>query len=241
MRLWCIDLIILAISDIHERLGRVREVKIELDREKLRPDIVVIAGDITYFKDEKTASEILLKIRGLFDTRILFIPGNCDSPGLLGVENIDRDILNIHLRLHEVNGLGFYGIGGGGVSPFNTLIEYSEDEFREYISRLNNMFFKGRLILVTHQPVYGYFDDVDGENIGSRVFLEYLHLLKPLLWVTGHVHENSGWIRVNDTTIVHPGPLMKGYYAIVEIDDKNLTRVEVRNTRGFSQSLINYR
>lgn len=222
---------IVAISDIHERTGKIDKLRLELRDEMFNPDIVIIAGDMTYFKNVKTALNILAKIKDILNAKVLFVPGNCDHPDLLGVTGLGEEILNIHLRPVRISDFVFYGIGGGGISPFNTLIEYSEEEFRNFMSKLENFIFNEILILVTHQPIYGYFDDVNGEKIGSKAFAEYLAKIEPFLWITGHVHENSGWIRVNKTTIVHPGPFMRGYYALIEVADINLSRVEVRRIR----------
>ena len=220
---------ILALSDIHERVRRIDSLREKLSELEFKPDLILVAGDITYFKGIDIATKILKKLRNDIEAPVFFVPGNCDTRQLLEVDEIADDIDNIHLRVIELHGYLFYGIGGGGISPFHTLIEFSEDEFREFIAKVENTVDTRKLILVTHQPVKGFFDEVDGLNIGSEVFAEYLLKLKPLLWITGHVHENSGWTRIERTVIMHPGPLMYGYYGLIELEDETIKFTRVMN------------
>lgn len=220
---------LLVISDIHERVEKVKRLRTMLQERSFNPDLVIVAGDITYFKGVEMARSILNRIRELFGVKVFFVPGNCDSPELLRVEQFNANMVNLHTRLVEVSGYVFYGIGGGGVSPYNTLIEFTEEEFREFMHVLESMELPG-LILVTHQPIHGFFDEVSGgDKIGSKVFAGLLHKVKPLLWITGHVHENSGWVVVGKTTVLHPGPLLRGYYGVVELEEGRVKSVNVAN------------
>lgn len=217
------------ISDVHERVEKVKRLRTRLQEKSLNPDLVIIAGDITYFKGIEVARDILDKIRELFGVKVFFVPGNCDPPELLRIEQFNVDVVNLHARLVGVSGYVFYGIGGGGVSPYNTLIEFTEEEFREFVYALEGKELPG-LVLVTHQPIYGFFDEVGrGEKIGSKVFAESLYKIQPLLWITGHVHENSGWVTVGKTTVLHPGPLLRGYYGLVELEGGYVKSINVTN------------
>ncbi|MEM1612248.1 MAG: metallophosphoesterase [Desulfurococcaceae archaeon] len=217
---------LLVVSDVHERTGNINRLHAKLQRESFKPDFVVVAGDITYFKDMGTAYSILSGIRRLFGVKVLFVPGNCDPPELLEARELGEDLVNLHSRFVNIGEYTFYGVGGGGISPFNTLIEFTEEQFDEFISMLGSGS-AGSLILVTHQPIYGFFDNVNGERIGSKTFATYLRKIEPILWITGHVHENSGWTLSGKTVIVHPGPLMRGYYAVVGVEDGVVKHIKV--------------
>lgn len=217
---------ILALSDIHERTQRFKALA-KLVKEAGGVGLTIVAGDITYFKPANIAIKILEKLHEAVGSPILFIPGNCDDPRLTGSLDTSNNILNIHGKPVEAEGYIFYGIGGGGVSPFNTLIEYSEDDFNDLIRRASGID-PGRLIMVTHQPVNGFFDEVDDMHIGSKVFREFMRARQPLLWITGHIHEHSGWIRSDGTVIVHPGPFMHGYYALITISGSSVTDVSIK-------------
>lgn len=218
---------VLAVSDIHGRVLNVERLGRHLEREGFRPDVVLVAGDITHFQGAREAIRVLSKVRDVAGCSVLFVPGNCDSPELLELGGIGEGIVNIHSRGVTIGNYTFYGIGGGSISPFHTLIEFSDDAFRDFLLRAEMYSGSGELVIVTHQPIYGFFDDVNG-RIGSRAFAEYLERRRPLLWVTGHVHENSGWLRFGRTTIVHPGPLVRGHYAILEISSNAVTHVSTR-------------
>jgi Predicted phosphoesterases, related to the Icc protein len=218
---------ILAISDIHERIVKINKLKSVLKEAGFTPELVVVAGDLTYFKSIDFALKILRKIREVINSKVIFIPGNCDPLELAGIRGVSNDIVNIHARTMAIGSYVFYGVGGSGITPFNTLIEYSEEEFREILSNIKNINMSEKLIIVTHQPIRGYFDEVNGIHVGSLVFAEYLNVFKPILWITGHVHEQSGFTRSNGTTIVHPGPLMKGYYALIELENSTVKNVKV--------------
>jgi len=222
-------LILLAISDIHDRVKQISRVASEIDSLGIRVDAVIVAGDLTYFKGVETAKRILVELKeALRPKYVFFVPGNCDDPATLNISKIDHGIVNIHRNTAQIEIYVLYGVGGGGISPFNTLIEFSEEELRESINRIIEVHGDtANTIIVTHQPIYGFFDDVDGLNIGSKAFREFLDKHQPLLWITGHVHENSGYTVSGKTTIIHPGPLMRGHYALVKLDDKTPRVLEV--------------
>lgn len=216
---------VLVLSDIHERTRSLPRLA-RMVRELGGVDLVLLAGDITYFKPVEAAVKILREIRESIGTPVFYVPGNCDDPRLTTDAESAGDIVNIHGR-HVVHGdYVFYGVGGGGISPFNTWIEYGENDFKRLLENAK-AHDPGRLVMVTHQPIKGFFDEVNGVNIGSEAFREFLYSVQPLLWVTGHVHEHSGWVRAGKTTVIHPGPFMRGYYALVSLSNSVVdTRVE---------------
>jgi len=223
-------MIVLAISDIHERAKNISKLVSEIASLDLKVDFVIVAGDLTYFKSINTARKILLEIKNTLNTgHVFFVPGNCDDPALLSMKEVNSGVINLHRNPIEFGIYTLYGVGGGGISPFNTLIEFSEEEFREHIN-----YFKytrsdmTNTIIVTHQPIYGFFDEVNGLNAGSITFREFLEIYQPLLWITGHIHENSGYSVHGRTTIVHPGPFMRGYYALIRLDDMRPRVLEVK-------------
>lgn len=216
---------IIVITDIH---GRWSYIKYFLKNIKeLNFELLIVAGDLTYFSKYTEALNILKTLYKEIGKKILFVPGNCDDARLLDLDNIDNNIFNIHTRLHIHNNIYFYGIGGSNKTPFNTWIEWSEDDFNRFLRNIENIDWN-KLVLVTHTPIYGIMDYVNGENIGSRVLYDFLITHGSLLWITGHLHEYSGWVKVDKTIVLNPGPFIKGYYAIVVIDNENVN-IDIRN------------
>ncbi|MEM4717423.1 MAG: metallophosphoesterase [Desulfurococcaceae archaeon] len=222
---------ILALSDIHERTGKLRSLNTRLKELEFKPDLVVVAGDLTYFKDIKIAINILREIKEILDSVVVFIPGNCDPPSLIDVKGIYDNIVNIHGETFIFQHYTLFGIGGSGLTPFNTFIEYSEEEFKEFFKKIISIDHGDGLIVITHQPIRNFFDKVGDVHVGSVVFLEALNKLKPMLWITGHIHEHSGWIKHGNTVIVHPGPFMRGYYGIIEITGRDINLVNTERVK----------
>ncbi|MCY0867710.1 MAG: metallophosphoesterase [Desulfurococcus sp.] len=216
---------ILVLSDIHERTQKLKLLSKRVEVEG-GVDAVIVAGDLTYYKTMEVAVEVLRKLREAIGRPVFFIPGNCDDPRLLNAGEIYEGIIGVHGRAVVLDNYVLYGIGGGGISPFHTMIEFSEEEFSRFLNEAEELD-PSRLIMATHQPVHGFFDKVGGVNVGSRAFRRFLEERKPLLWVTGHIHEHSGWTRAGSTIIVHPGPFMRGYHALIELSGTTVNRVVV--------------
>lgn len=59
-------------------------------------------------------------------------------------------------------------------------------------------------IVLSHGPVAGIFDDVQGESTGSSALASQLQRVSPALFVSGHIHECGGMVRqIGDTTFVN--------------------------------------
>ncbi|MDD2678442.1 MAG: YfcE family phosphodiesterase, partial [Candidatus Nanoarchaeia archaeon] len=83
----------------------------------------------------------------------------------------------------------FLGIGGGTISPFKTLYELSEDEFKKKLEK-----FKGIDCLISHTPPKNTSLDAvkKGIHIGSGEIYKWIMDNSPRICCCGHVHENEG-------------------------------------------------
>jgi Icc-related predicted phosphoesterase len=211
---------LLVVSDVHDKVSNFQKIASFLKNEI---DATIVAGDLTYFKPFEHGVKVLRTMRDFTGRPVYFVAGNCDSPRLLTWDG-EKDIINLHRRFIRLGSNYVYGIGGGNISPFNTLIEWSEDELKSMLPTGNSQVCE-KLVMVTHTPIYQFFDEAHGSNIGSISFYNFLRECAPLAWITGHVHEHSGVLKYGGTTIIHPGPLMKGYYAIVDLGDNEVVAV----------------
>lgn len=204
---------IVILSDVHSNFRAAYRLSREIL--ELKPDLVVICGDITHFGSLNEAAEILNLFKSF---KTFFVPGNCDPPDLLTVENLSK-ALNVHGKLHVVDSTGFLGIGGAPKTPFSTYIEFEEDEIQRTIRQALNGF-RGRLIVVSHSPPVNTSTDLTslGIHAGSRALRNFIEDYKPLAVLHGHIHEARGLDRLGETLIVNPGPARHSFYAILELN-----------------------
>jgi len=209
---------ILALTDVHGRAGKVRElVGTGLAEDA---DLVLIAGDITNFGGGEEALKVL---KPLLDTgrKVYAVFGNCDGRDVPKV--LDGLGVLVHNRRVQVGGLGMVGLGGSNPTPFRTIWEFSEDEIRRVLVRNHR---PGDLIL-SHTPPYGTKVDLTrgGLHVGSRALREFIEEHRVPVIITGHIHEARSVDTLGDALVVNPGPLFRGYYAWVSI--KNEIEVEL--------------
>ncbi len=208
---------ILAASDIH---GAVAMLKYVLRRE--HADILVLAGDLS--NNSLHEARNVLRVAKNYDLNVVFVPGNMDPPALLDMESFEGAI-NLHGKVKNILGLSFGGLGGGGISPFNTPIEFDENTFWQKLSSLNDID-----VLVSHAPPYKTRLDIvrPGMHVGSKSLLKFLEERQPILCICGHIHEAYGTDFIRRTALVNPGPLMWGRYAVIEIHDRSV-RLTLKN------------
>ncbi|MEM4417241.1 MAG: metallophosphoesterase family protein [Nitrososphaerota archaeon] len=207
---------LLHVSDIHgsvEMANRVAEMASK------GFDAVLAAGDITHFGNTAQAEDILGRIGGA-GVPVYFVAGNCDPEILLSWRPRLENVFNIHLGREKLGGLELLGLGGGNTSPFNTIIEFTEDQFREMLASLNP---SGRAILVSHTPPYGTAADfARGRHLGSKAIREYVERAKPLAVCCGHIHEGRAVDSIGSTKVVNAGPAKDGYCASLSISHDSL-------------------
>ncbi len=186
---------ILAFTDIHGSLEAMRRIR-QLSK---KADLLLCAGDLTLF-------EINLKemINDLAKTKkpVLVVHGNHESgTSLRKASAHHRNIVYIHKRCCQINGIRFIGFGGGGFAQRDKELEAFTKAFTKSAA-------KQKTVLVVHAPPYGTrLDRVAGYHLGSKSVTQFIKKASPALAVCGHLHENSGKTgRIGKTLIVNPGP-----------------------------------
>jgi len=190
-------MMILAIADIH---GSQYRLNILLDNiEKFSPDLVVVCGDITQFGPGEVATNFLEQIT--VDT--FAIPGNIDTPDV--AEAIEKSkATNIVSKKVEKNNISFVGVSESDIS----LIENRLDE---------------KSVLVAHTPPYGLQDKVFiGMHAGNKNLRKLVDRYKPRLILCGHIHEDPGYTKTNNTVVVNCSMGKRGEGALIEIN-KNIS------------------
>lgn len=202
-----------AVTDIHGRTGPVHTLVEKLGEESF--DVLLIAGDITNFSGAETARKVLEPLLSI-GKPVLAVHGNCDGRDVPAF--LERLGIGIHGKRVEVSGVGFVGVGGSNVTPFNTIWELSEEEIEDI---LENNYREGDVILSHVPPRDTKADRVHaGLHVGSSALRRFIEREELPLVVTGHIHEARSVDRLGPTVIVNPGPLFRNYYAIVDFDEK---------------------
>lgn len=211
---------ILIISDAH---GNVENIE-KLSEQAKNADLVFFGGDFAKFncpETGKTALEALLKNSG----SIFAVLGNCDEPDFIS-EIEDADIC-VQKSMVFKDGLVIAGSGGGSKFSGDTPFERTEDELVQDFDVIKNSLSQiadddgkcSSLVLIMHNPPKDTKTDViPGDiHVGSQKLREFIESVQPVLVVTGHIHESAGIDKIGESTVINPGALMEGKYALAEL------------------------
>ena len=207
---------IVALTDIHGEPAFVRGIREELSA----ADLVIICGDITHFGGRPEAESVLSEVEA-YTVKIAGVAGNCDHPGVN--EYLLERGYDIETAPRRIGGYGLIGVGRSLPTPGPTPSIRSEEELRRVAERgfaLLGTDPPVPAILVSHQPPYGTaLDKVAlGIHVGSRAIKAVIERHRPVLCLTGHLHESRGEETFAGCRMVNPGPFAKGWYASIDLD-----------------------
>jgi Icc-related predicted phosphoesterase len=196
----------LCISDLHgdfETLKKVSEAAKDFET-------IVVAGDFTHFSSANVAEHMLKSLIGNVKNLVI-VPGNCD---LEKTSELYNDLgINLHGAGVFIEDIGFFGLGGSNITPFNTAFEIMDDEITSILERgyqkVKDSKFK---VLVSHAPPFGTVDKTSsGTRAGSKAIKEFLESNEVDLVICGHVHEGRGSAKLGKTLVINTGPARGGY------------------------------
>lgn len=201
---------IYAVADIHGRQDRLDLIKNHVTL--LKPDVLVIAGDITGHH------EILSLIGQLNDLPIpvLAVRGNMDSQEVEKLLEQYPNISSLHKKKVTINGVSFVGLGGTIPVPFCSRICLREKRLIEETDYLI-----GRdSVLVSHPPPYGTLDKGFGNlHAGSRGLRRLILEKQPRMLICGHIHERPGVALLAKTIVVNCSMGRSGAGAMIGMND----------------------
>jgi uncharacterized protein len=190
---------LLLFSDVHisrtscENLVRLSE----------EADLVIGAGDFSTFS--RDCDETIGWLSGIEKPAVL-VPGNSESDQELSKSCQQwPSAVVLHGKGIELNGISFFGIGGGiPVTPFGPRsYDFTEAEALKLLED-----YTGGGILISHSPPEGVLDMSSARrHLGSRTIREVILERSPRLVVCGHIHESAGRSkRLGKTVVVNAGP-----------------------------------
>jgi len=196
----------LLITDLHQKDSAIDWINKEIADYKV--DFVIHLGDVTDLGTADKAKELLSRIKA----KTYVLPGNCDPRDM--PEKIKDVAVDMHKKKVVIDGHDIVGIGGGNISPFDSPFELQEDEIYDGL-KCNAS--KG-MILMTHAPSYGILDEIpSGAHVGCPAIKKIVDEYRPILAMSGHIHEAVGCKVIDGTTFVNPGPAMEGYSAVIDV------------------------
>jgi len=187
--------------------------------EEEKVDVIVVCGDVTHFGTLEEARRLLSLLMGL-RLPILFVPGNCDPPSLIGVDIEGTNC--IHGKSVTYSDLTFIGVGGSPLTPFSTPFEITEEEIMNTLNRGSENLRDNRwIVLISHAPPRNTSLDKTsfGRHVGSLNVRKFIEKRKPSVVFCGHIHEAKGEDRINNTIVVNPGPARHGNYVEAFFND----------------------
>lgn len=141
---------------------------------------------------------------------IISVFGNTDNYVLL--KNKTKNIENFKLLDGNVINYNNYRIIGIGdyIRPSKKALK---DKIKRYENKIEGCLKKEsnkKIIVISHYPPYGILDKVKGNHTGLNFLLYIIKKYKPLLFICGHIHEEKGMIKFNDTFVINAGMAKEG-------------------------------
>lgn len=199
----------LVITDLHQNESAVEWINKAAEDNGVRA--ILFLGDVT----DMGTCEDGRKILSRFTKETYFIPGNCD-PKDISQKNSDV-IKDVHGKAFEIDGLKFAAFGGSNPTIFNTPCEYPEEDITEKLESISS----NGMILMTHAPSYGILDHIpNGMSVGSKAILGIVKKYRPIVALSGHIHEDIGMMTVDGMLFINPGPARDGHAVLLETDGK---------------------
>lgn len=175
--------------------------------EQRRPELIVFLGDFINRQPMLFLREVLGILRALAPACYV-IPGNWDpreAPLEIDIAAFDG-LRNLHRARAALKGYSFAGLGGSTTTPVgDTPMEGPEAGFAAPLAPL-----LPADVWLLHNPLYGYRDLAGGRtHVGSQELVALLEAQeqRPLLVLSGHIHEAVGCEQAGGTTFVNPGSL----------------------------------
>jgi Icc-related predicted phosphoesterase len=217
---------ILALADIHGS-PRGETVVRNLVRDT-GPGVIAIAGDLTGPSGLAATTELL---RGL-PVPAFIVPGNMDGGAAADAFTVGK-ARNIDLGKAALGGFLFVGLGGNAVLRAER--RGLSGELRAIEEKLAGLMTKD-VVFLTHVPPFGHLDSVpippafsakvgEAEHIGSHFIQGIVERFRPVLVISGHVHEHRGVEREGGTLYVNPGPARDGFGAVIELKGRVMVKL----------------
>ncbi len=216
---------ILVISCIHNDVENMMVLVDRLEGRKF--DVVVCPGDFTDYKlppgfTQRDLAKIVIEELRTISKNVIAVPGSWDKEI---IDLLDKEKVSVHGKGRIIDGVGFYGYGGGR-TPFNTPFEPSDEEIAKGLKNAYKDVEKSQTkIQITHMPPAGTRTDVifSGAHVGSEAIRKFIEENSPAAAICSHIHEARGIDTLNKTKIINSGRFPEGYVGIISLKEGNVS------------------
>jgi len=130
---------------------------------------------------------------------------------------------NLHEKVKELSGVYFIGLGGSNPTPFNTPLEFSEQDIYNKLSEMMSAAGtenKKNIVLITHCPPKDTkCDNALRGHVGSESLRKIIGEFQPNLAVSPHIHECGGVKdKIGETTVANIGTLAEMRCGIIDTE-----------------------
>lgn len=169
-------------------------------REKSREvEFVICAGDMSLWG---SGLKRTLEAMNSWGKKVFVLHGNHeDEEDTRFICERFENLVFFHRDVVTFDDLTIIGFGGGGFA-------LQDKAFERFVQGLDIKDFS-RSILVTHGPPFETcLDEVQkGVHVGCESYKKFILKNKPLVAMSGHIHETSGVVcNLNDIVLINPGP-----------------------------------
>lgn len=197
---------VVATSDLHGDLPDIPDC-----------DLLVVAGDVCPIDNHDTSAQALWLVAEFRPWLLsqpvgdaVFIGGNhdfiCETDGF----EVEPDKFGAtYLQDSKIE------IGGASVWGTPWIPNLTGWAFHAPVERSRNRFRKipeGTDIVVSHGPVSGIMDDVNGQAVGCPILASNIQRVSPAVFICGHIHECGGQIEtIGKTTFINASRMDENY------------------------------
>jgi len=185
---------ILAAGDIHGDTRLARQLAEKAEREKVA--LVILTGDITGIIETQN----LIKPFTDRKEKIVFVPGNWDSPETASFLSKFYGIKNIDDYYVKYKNVGIFGAGNAGT--FSVDEKRTFEKLKKNFKKVKNL---EKKIMVTHFHAAGTKSELSGFP-GSSGIRRAIEKFQPDLFISGHIHELEGVEeKIGKTKVINVG------------------------------------
>lgn len=197
---------VIATADLHGDLPEIPEC-----------DLLIVAGDVCPIDNHDTSFQALWLVAEFRPwllsqpaKQTVFIGGNHDFICEIDGFEIEPDKFGatyLEDSAFELDGVKVWGTPWVPSLPnwaFHATDEQARRRFDAIPSDTN--------IVVSHGPISGVLDDVNGEQVGSSILASRIQRIAPAIFVSGHIHECGGqWQTLGGTTFINASRMNEKY------------------------------